>query len=38
MYYGICQWNLPVSGPEGCYELVKLGLDGMELGLSDELI
>lgn len=38
MKFGICQWNLPVDGPEGCYELVKLGLDGMELSFSEELI
>lgn len=38
MRYGICQWNLPVKGVSGCYELVKLGLDGMELNYSQELI
>lgn len=38
MYYGICQWNLPVNGAAGCYELVKLGLDGMELNYSQDLI
>lgn len=38
MRYGICQWNLPVEGPEGCYEVKKLGLDGMELNYSLELI
>lgn len=38
MYYGICQWNLPVSGPEGVYELKELGLDGMELNYGYELI
>ncbi len=34
MKYGICQWNLPVKGPEGCYALKELGLDGMELGFD----
>ncbi len=38
MKYGICQWNLPVNGPEGCYELVKCGLDGMELNYTNELL
>lgn len=37
MKYGICQWNLPVKGPRGCYELKKLGLDGMELEYTSEL-
>ncbi len=38
MYFGICQWNLPVKGPSGCYEIAKLGLDGMELEFNEELI
>ncbi len=37
MKYGICQWNLPVKGAQGCYELKKLGLDGMELEYTPEL-
>lgn len=38
MYFGICQWNLPVKGPKGCYELVRLGLDGMELDFTEEFM
>lgn len=38
MNYGICQWNLPIEGYAGCYELPKLGLDGMELNYTEELI
>lgn len=37
MKYGICQWNLPVKGAQGVYELKKLGLDGVELEYTPEL-
>lgn len=35
--YGVCQWCLPIEGPDGCDAVSALGLDGMALEYSQTL-